>query len=1058
MATESPDLTRTLPRARDGFLIRATIDRPVTVFMLGVATLVVGWLAYERIPLQLMPDGLASGGCGIYVPVPDSTAREVMEQVTKPAEDFLRTVPGITRITSSSGGRRSNIRLELSPRADPQLMVAEIRDRLDRAKAQWPADVDRYWIWRQDDSDMPIYMAAVSLGIDDETVDVDYLFDEVIKKRLVAIDGVARVNVWGLLDKRVEIGLDPGKVEAHGIQLLDLVTRLSSDNRTVNAGAIRDGDRELLVRVDGKFKDFQEVRDYPASVRFKVGDFASVGYGFAIRDRMSRVNGHRSRMVVINKESSANAVETCDRVMAAFREIEDTLKRTVPGLKEVQSHAWMNQGELIRYSIDSVKESGLWGGFFAIIVLYAFFRHVGMTVLVTLSIPLSFLMTIIWLFFRGQSFNVVSLTGLTLGVGMLVDNSIVVVENILRHRAQGCGPREAAVRGVREVGLAVSLATLTTVIVFLPGVFISDPRIRGMFMALGEPVSISVLASLLVALVFVPQGAIHLERLARNRRSRAMAVSAHELDPITPEKFSRVNHWCARLARWCIGHRTDALLLIFGFLAFTNMLFRNIPKNDLPMDGPRRLEIDLKLPKNFSIREADEVFATVEKSILARKAELRIRAVTCWFSPSEGEVNIFLEPGVTLKEQEFFALLKPHLPTLPGVTYRMGFEDFARNQGGQRVRVFVRGTDLARLEELGKEVKSTLEDRERFPELEEVTEWREVETEEVRVQVARRLAQEYGTDTATVSRMVSWALRGAMLPDFEREDREIPFWINHGERVKENIEVLSSVRVFRPGGEAVRLENLADYRIVPGSGEIHRQNGKMAVGYSARVRGDFQVVREKVDAFFRKYPLPDGFEITMRQDDRGFQQDLKNLLFATGLAMALVCFVMGILFESYVLPLAVLFSIPHAFFGSLFLLWILGVGLDMMGLLGFLMLVGIVVNNAIVLIDCVNQLRLAGIPRTDAIERAVQVRFRPIWMTALTTIFGLLPILFLPQSGEGADYRPLAVVLVGGLTTSTFFTLFAVPLFYVLLDDLRHYVARLGRGSGRRAGAGVAAP
>ncbi len=1047
----TPDRPADSPSAH-GFLIRWTIYRPITVLVLAMAFLVVGVIAYQRIALQLMPDGLSFGGCGIYIPVPDSTAREVMEQVTKPAEDFLRTIPGIKTLTSSSGARRANIRIEFSPKVDPNLMVAEIRDRLDRAKAQWPADVDRYWIWRQNEGDMPVYIAAVSLALDEDKVDIDYLFDEVIKKRLVAIDGVARVNIWGLLDKRVEIELEPNKVDAHAIQLMELVTRLSSDNRTINAGSIRDGDKELLVRVDGKFQSFDEVLDYPANTNFKVRDFASVDYGYAVRDRMSRVNGHRSRVIAVNKESSANAVVVCDRIQAALKEIEGTLRRTVPGLKEVGSHSWMNQGEMIRYSISSVQESGLWGAFFAVVVLYAFFRNVGMTLLVTLAIPFSLLITIVWMFFRGQSFNVMSLMGLTLGIGMLVDNSIVVVENIIRHRADGQPPRLAAILGVKEVGLAVGLATLTTVIVFLPGIFISDPMIRGFFVSLGEPVSVSVLASLLVALVFVPQGAIYLEKIRARRKGGAAAleiaaleISAHELGPIEPERFSGFNRACAAFLGWCLRHKTDALLVTFGIFGFSQYLFNHIPKSDMQEPGPRRLELDLKLPKNFTLREADKAFAAVEKCILDRKAELKVKSVTCWFSSTEGEVNIFLETGVSTKEAEFFKQLRPLLPAQPGVTYRLGFEDFARDEGGQRIRVFVRGNDLNKIEEIGREVRKTLEDKERFPELEEVSQWREIETEEVRVQVARRLAQEYGTDTTGVSRMVSWALRGAMLPDYEMDDREIPFWINYGERVKENLEVLSSVRVFRPGLTPVRLENMAQYSIQPGSGEIHRQNGKMTVGYSARVKGDFPAVREKVESYFRRFPLPDGFEITLRQQVRGFQQDLKNLMFATALALVLVFFVMGILFESFILPLSVLFSIPHAFFGSVLLLWIMGVSLDMVGLLGVLMLVGIVVNNAIVLVDCVNQLRLRGVDRRVAIERAVQVRFRPIWMTALTTIFGLIPLLVLPQAGEGVDYRSLAVVLVGGLTTSTFFTLFVVPIFYVLLDELRARCVRLCR-------------
>jgi len=774
---------------------------------------------------------------------------------------------------------------------------------------------------------------------------------------------------------------------------------------------------------------------------------------------MSRVNGYRSRVVAINKESTANAVVVCAGIAQAMEEIEASLRRTMPGLGKVESHTWLNQGELIRYSIANLKESGLWGAFFAVVVLYLFFRKAGETLLVTLAIPFSFLITLVWMFFRGASFNMLSLMGLTLGVGMLVDNSIVVVENILRKREEGHNPQSAALHGVMEVGLAITLATLTTVIVFLPGMLIGDPMVRGFFAELGEPLSVSVLASLLVALVFIPQGAIYLQKAslrsdAARRRLRGRIASlfparwAARLVPRPPaggESFSFPNRLFARGAAWCLANRVEAILITFGLFAFGQFLFRHVPKADLPMEGPRRLEINLTLQKNFTLAEADQAFAQVEKVLLDRRDELQVKSVTSWFNARAGEVNIFLQTGVRVKEEEFFAKLRPLLPKLPGVSYKLGFEDFERDAGGQRLRVFARGNDLKRLEELGELVKKELEDRERFPELSEVTPWRDIEEEEIRIDVARRLAQEYGADTATVSRMVAWALRGAMLPDFEMADREYPFWIRYRDADKENVEELKAVRVFRPDAEPVRLENLARYSIVAGSGEIHRMNGKMTVGYSARVEGDFHRVREKLERHFQRFVVPEGFEIRLRQESRGFEEDLKNAVFATALALLLVFFVMGVLFESFLLPLSVLFSIPHAFFGSMLLLWILQTPLDMIGMIGFLMLVGIVANNAIVLVDCVNRLRRGGLDRTQAIVRAIQIRFRPIWMTALTTVCGLLPLVLFPQAGEGVDYKPLAVVIVGGLTTSTFFTLFVVPIFYSLLDDLQGWLAGLLR-------------
>ncbi|MEM7233736.1 MAG: efflux RND transporter permease subunit, partial [Planctomycetota bacterium] len=293
---------------RHSIWIRWTVFRPVSVFVLFLAILVVGVVAFPRISTQMLPGGLSSGECGVYIPVMDSTPREVMEQIAKPTEDLLRTLPGLKRVISSSGSNRCFIRLEFDPKYDMSVMVAEVRDRVDRAKTSWPDAADRYMIWRQRDSDMPIYIGSMGIEVTDEEVDLDYIFDDVIRPKLERVQGVARVNVWGLLEKRIEIQLDKDLVASYGINLQRVIERLSAENTAVTAGFVRDSGREFLVRVDGRFQSFDEVLDYPATSEFRLRDFAKVDYSTAVRDRLSRVNGKLSRILVVSKESGANAV------------------------------------------------------------------------------------------------------------------------------------------------------------------------------------------------------------------------------------------------------------------------------------------------------------------------------------------------------------------------------------------------------------------------------------------------------------------------------------------------------------------------------------------------------------------------------------------------------------------------------------------------------------------------------------------------------------------------------------------------------------------------------
>ncbi|MCZ6795578.1 MAG: efflux RND transporter permease subunit [Planctomycetota bacterium] len=1015
--------------------IRATIYRPITVLVLFLALLVVGIISFPRIHTEMLPGGLTTGQCGVFIPIRDGTPREVMVQVAKPTEDLLRTLPGLRSVVSSSGASRCFIRLEFDPKYDISVMVAEVQDRVERARAFWPDTADRYFIWRHRDSDMPAYIASLGVEIDEEKIDLDYIFEEVIGKRLERLSGVARVQIWGLTEKRVEIQLDRNRVEAHAIDVRRLIERLSSDNTVTTAGRVRDAEREYLVRVDGRFQDFQEVLAYPANPVFRIGDFADVDYARAWRDRVSRVDGELSRVVVVFKESSANAVEVCERVAREIDELESTLRRRIPGVGSVQWHAWLDQGELIQGSVNALASSALYGGLCAVLILFLFFRRLAMTALVTLAIPFSLLITVIWLYFSGESFNILSLMGLSLAIGMLVDNSIVVVENILRHGERGLERRAAAIQGVREVGLAVSLATLTTVTVLLPIFFLSDPRFRKITAAIGAPLCVSVLASLLVALVFIPPGAI---LLTRRRRKDAAGGTSH------PESFSRINLVTSDTLAWCLRHRITALVVAGALLASMQLAFTWLPKADLNLDGPRGVQMSLELPPNTSLREANETFARVEDAVreAGERKDLGIKSITSWFDSRGGEVNVFFEPGRRMEEKEFFLIMKPELPKLPGVKFHLGFESFSRDMGRQRLRVFIQAQDYDRLVEAEEIVRRALEDSERFPQLGDVARWSEDERDEVTIEVDRRAAQQLGVDTATVSRMVSWALRGAPLPDFVVDDREYPFWVCYNDVIKESVHELKSILIHRPGQKPVRLDEVATYALRPASGDLHRRNGKLTAGLSASIEGETPPeFRQLVEARLRQLKLPRGCEISMRPDWGGFEEDMKNAKLGLFMALSLGFLIMGLLFESWLLPLSVLFCVPFAFFGSVWLLVVSRVPLDAVGMIGFLMLVGIVVNNAIVLVDYINRLRKRGLERRHAILSATRIRFRPIWMTALTTIFGLLPLALMESRGEGVEYRALAVVLIGGLTTSTFFTLFIVPILYTVLDD----VGRLAR-------------
>ncbi len=1218
-------------------LLRWTLYRPITVFVLFLAFLVVGFIAYPRLEVQLMPEGINMGSLSVWIPVANSTPQEVLEEITKPTEDRIRTIPGIRSLYSRSSANFSQLIISYDSEKDPDSLAADVRERLDRAKLRWPEGVDRYNIWRGNmDADLPVYIVAIGLDLEGDKKNDDVyqsdVFENVIQNRLLAIGGVANVEFWGLTDNRVIIDLDNDLVAAHQVPVRELIGRLSQDNQNITGGKIRDGDREYLIRSVGRFNSFEEVDDYPVTTSLKVSDVADVGYQRALKNFYSRVNGNLATVAVLKKDSMANTVEVCENIKLALKELEESLPRQMASINEFTYFPFLDQGEIITVSIDSLKESGIYGGIMAFLVLFVFFRRFKVTFIVTMAIPFSLLITIVWLYFDSGSFNILSIMGMSLGIGMLVDNSIVVVENIVRKQDLGMKPIVAAAEGLKEIGLAVSLATLTTVVVFVPIMFMTSiPFLKVIFQSVGGPLCVSVLASLFVALVFIPQGVLFFHRKPVKERpvpekrpkikliesirdgfwsfistlkripiirffvprgfflkplkDSSVAQSTGKENPLAsissfyrwfsnnmnripilswvfvvpwlllfvgpvlvftrlvfkavfiplarffiprgfflkPLKASEENisfksektespfesissfyRWfwnnmnripilswiyvvpglllfygpflvfargvlrtifiplilhpnqtTRKWLGWCLAHRFGALIILVSVLmtAYSLLALKLVPVNFDTQEGVSRMELRVSLPKNLTLREINDIFDELERAFYDKdnpeiQKDRKIRAITSYFSSRSGGLNLIFEEGHRVKEEEFFKTYHKYIPEIPGVKVQLRTDMFEENDRRKRIRVFVRGTDLGTLNKLGDEVLALLQDKEVFPELYDARPMRDDSRDEVRVSVNRELAQHYGIDAGSVSSMVSWAIRGAVLPDFVTADRELPFWIRYQDADKENVEEINAIQVLSDKGTLVRLDNVAKYDIHPGPGHIRRMNGKMTVAFSAESQetedAKFNQLKNKVSFWLSKIPVEEGFEITQDPSGRrGAQGDFTSLIWAGVLAICLVFFVMGLLFESFIMPFSVLLSIPFAFFGSIWGLFLSGIPLDPVGVIGMVILVGIVVNNAIVLVDSINRNRSKGNERTDAILEASRVRFRPIWMTAMTTIFGLIPLVLLPQKGEGIDYKAMAMVIIGGLFTSTFFTLFVVPLFYTWLDDLRRFFITL---------------
>ncbi|MFG0319683.1 MAG: efflux RND transporter permease subunit, partial [Planctomycetota bacterium JB042] len=1003
-------------------IFAALLRRPVTALMLFVLLFVLGAVSYDRIPILLFPKGLSDPEMTVWAEYPNASPHEVSEKVTRPIEDAVRTMPGITRVQSRSSANNARIRVRFSSTTDMDQAYNELSDRLERTKPSFPDEVETVGIWRWNDSEMPIFWLGILY--DDDVDDPFGTVEDVIQPRLESVDGVAQVRAWGMVQDSVRIFVTPEKLRSHGVGLYEVVSALRRDNFTLPAGSIEDGGSEFLLRIDSSFRSLDEIRAYPVRTNVQVGDVAEVTFARSYRDQVSRVNGKFSITTVINKESDENTVDVCRRVTEQLAQLEED-----PRLAGYSFNVYFDQSEMIVSALDNLKGSMSWGALFAILVLYLFVRRLATTLMVAVAIPVSLMGAMVAVYFTGFTFNLISLAGFTLAIGMLVDNSVVVAENIARLRARGLPPFSAAVSGASQVGLAIMLATLTTIAMFAPLVFMASGKNMRIFLGeLAAPITFSLVASLLVALVFLPIATIHLvrRRATAGRETVAYAGRNRLLDG-----------YRAALA-FTLRHRFGLVVTTLAVVSLGAFAGQNLEQRFEGGDGEgNRLEVDVTLPKRFTLAEAADVFEEIETYFLGRREELSIRDVSTQFDRSEGEVSLWFEreDGKYVDVHELSRSLRRELPEIPGVEYRMGFE---RSEEGS-IRVQLEGSDPAVLARIGDELVDRLE---ALPELTNVRTDLEEGNDELRVTIDRDRAQRFGVGQETLQGIIAWGVGGQRLPDYRGGKRAIPLLVEYEEPEVGDLNYLKSLDVpVEGGGGTVPLAALTRYSFERSFGSIRRQDGVTSLGISAQSfdKNSYRIQR-KVAEVLDAYPFPDGYGWRDTGGRQEWEEGMREMAIGLVTGFVFMILLMGMLFESVVLPFAVLFAVPLALTGANLGLYVTGMPMDSTAQLAFFLLAGVVVNNGIVLVDRIRQVREEGSDRATAVLDGCAQRLRPVLMTALTTMFGLVPMalpeVFAASRNTGLNYQSLAVATLGGLIVSTALTLLVVPLFYTLFDDL----------------------
>ena len=1044
-------------KERGSWLPRLSVERPVSVIMIVIATLVVGYVAYSRIPLALFPSGMDGDRLHIRVNYADASPEEAEEKITRPLEEAIATVPRVAKVRSGAyrGGARAEV--EFQPRTDMSEAYATLRDRMDRLMPDLPDDVERIRVRKWDQDDWPVmWMGAYLEG---DFVDPYQVLDVHVRPELQRVEGVGTVEVWGEAGKQVRIELDQARLKGHGIQPYQIGSQLASQNFTIPGGYVMEGGRKIYVRSMGRFESIDEIRNLiiDAEHNLRLRDIADVDLRPPKKDWFNRIDGRPSLGIEVKMTSSGNLVQISRGVRAKLEE----LKRR-PHLEGIDFEVFWDQGEHVVEMANNLKSTGLWGGMFAAMVLFFFLRAVRMTLIITLAIPMSMLVTIATIYFLGWTLNLITMMGLMLSLGLVVDNAIVIVENIYRRREEGASPREASIQGAGEVGLAVTMATLTTVVVFLPLILMSDEEeFSFIMMRLGGPVIVGLLASLVIALAVIPLAAMYLGTPRKGTE---------------PWAIQRMRGGYTRVLKWVLSHRLDTTLVVLLAMASIQIPINEMQRTDEGRNNRKDIWLAFDMPSGQTLEAADRFISSVEDTLMNHKERYNIKVLETSSRNSFGRIHIILneEKNAAWYSVAWDDLLKsldlresPHLSykdalddmkerilTPPGISLRVNWRS-----GGDDAAVSINlyGEDTGTLIELSREVERRLDT---IPGLLSVQTDMDRGSTELQVELNREQIRRYGVDPRAISGNIAYALRGQELTKFRTNDgREVGVFFQLREVDRQSVLQLRNLTFPTATGQEVPLESLATLNVERALGGIRREDRQTILTVTATAtKDDANELFEQIDQAMAGFEMPRAYRWDKGARYVRIERQDATQMFALVLSVTFVFLLMGVLFESFVLPLSVIIAIPFSFLGVYWTLYLTNTPFDMLSGIGSVILVGVVVNNAIVLIDMANRLRADGMGRFDALVGAGMHRFRPILMTTFTTVVGLLPMAVGNARMIGMPYAPLGRTMMGGLLASTILTLVIVPLFYTFFDDLRTLFQRLLASALARPADAVPAP
>lgn len=1047
-------------------LVETSIRRPVTVFIFSVAAVIFGVVAFDELATDLLPD-VTYPSVTVRTELSGAAPVEVESLVTRPVENAVGVVNGLVRVASSSRPGISEVTLEFAWGTAMDFASLDVRERLDLVRL--PLAAEPPVLLRYDPSLDPI----VRLGVRGEAdlVHLRRVAEERIRRPLERIPGVAAAVVQGGLEEEIQVEVDERRLASLGLDVEQLAARLGQENVDVTGGRLRDGQSELLVRTVNEILRPEELEelviDASRGALIRLKDVATVRRGHIEREIITRIDGQESVEVAIYKAGGTNTVNVSEAVKEALDEVKERLAKIDPDL---QVTLITDQGRYIRRSVDEVLETALYGGLLAVLVLFLFLRSARATLIIATAIPISVVATFFLMYLSNVSLNIMSLGGLTLGIGLLVDNAIVVLEAIERRRADGLGVREAAAAGASEVATAIAASTFTSICVFLPIVFVEGVAAQ-FFADQALTVTWSLLASLVVALTVIPMLASRqrvddgdsgtaaptgwlgsrLFRLAVGVGRVLKTLARWILLPIalvllTPANlfqalFERFAKWYDRLLAGALRYPLPVLLVAIGIFGGSLTLLPQLGRELVPELIQGEFYFDVELPPGTNLEVTERRLAPLESAVAQLDGVETVYALL----GSTGQ-----QGGVAAESREHLArvtvTLKPPFDraredqVMEAVRARVARDEELEVQFGRPsyfsfktpVEVELRGYNLELLRRYSDALAESMRN---LPGLTDVESSMEGGTPELRVRFDRQRLASWGLSLQQVASVLRAKVEGTVASEIQRDDRTIDIRVRSRAEDRDSVQDLRNLVVAQQGGASIPLSAVATVEEAEGPAEIRRLDGERAALLTANLEGrDLASAAAAIEGLIADLDLPLGFDSSLGGQQREMETSFDSLRLALFLAIFLVYLVMASQFESLLHPLVILGSVPLSVIGVLLTLWLFEVRLSVVVLIGVVLLAGIVVNNAIILVDTTNRLRRdEGHGKIEALKLAGRRRLRPILMTSATTVLGLLPMAI--GLGEGSELRaPMAMAVIGGLLSATALTLVVIPVVYRVVD------------------------